>query len=106
MLSVVLQLTLPIVPISLMWNDLGRELYISLDYREQLRRDVSLSTKNKLERILSKWMDSESRPVTWSTLVEALEAIECKDIASQVKDFLKTPEAIQSYGKYTDHTPC
>ena len=49
-------------------------------------------------------MQSGSRPVTWSTLVNALEAIECKDIARQVKDFLMSHEGILSYGKYTDHS--
>ena len=65
---------------------------------------VSLDNNDKLERILSKWIKSESRPVTWSTLVEALEDIGLKDIARQVNDFLKNSEAIESYGKYTDHT--
>ena len=76
-----------------------------MNYRDALYRDLlSLSNNDKLEIILNNWIETESRPVTWSTLVEALEDIGLKDIARQVKDFLKTPEAIESYGKYADHT--
>ena len=92
--------------ISSHWNDLGQELEVSYNYREQLRSEAYSSDEDKLEEILSKWIESESSLVTWSTLVEALEAIELRSTAREVKDFLKTPEAIKSYGKYTDHTPC
>ena len=92
-------------PISSCWNDLGEALEIPIGARVHLRRDASLSDDgDRLERILCKWMESGSRPVTWSTLVKELEYIGLKDIARQVEDFLRTPEAIKTYSKYTDHT--
>ena len=80
------------------WNDLGRTLQVSHNYRKQLRKEAS-SDKDKLEDMLEKWMETESVPVTWSSLIEALEAIELMDLVRAVKDFLKTPKAIRTYSK-------
>ena len=91
--------------ISSHWKDLAQKLNISFNYQKRLGEETSSDDK-KLENILSKWIESESSPVTWSTLVKALQDINCNQTAREVKEFLKTPEAIKSYGKYTDHTPC
>ena len=80
------------------WNDLGRRLDIAYNYREQVKKKAS-SDEDKLEDVLEKWMETESVPVTWSSLIEALEAIELMDLVRAVKEFLKTPKAIQSYLK-------
>ena len=79
------------------WNDLGRELELLPDFRRQLRNDVRSSDKDRLEEVLQKWIESASVPVTWSTLIEALEAIELKEVANRVKDFLKTSKAKKLY---------
>ena len=80
------------------WNDLGRRLGIAYNYREQLKKKAS-SDEDKLEDVLEKWMETESVPVTWSSLIEALEAIKLMNLVRAVKKFLKTPKAIQSYSK-------
>ena len=80
------------------WNDLGRRLGIAHNYRKQLKKEAS-SDQERLEDMLEKWMETESVPVTWSSLIEALEAIELMDLVRAVKEFLKTPKAIQSYSK-------
>ena len=80
------------------WNDLGRRLDIAHNYRKQLKKEAS-SDEDKLEDVLEKWMETESVPVTWSSLIEALEAIELMDLVRAVKEFLKTPKAIRSYSK-------
>ena len=90
--------------ISYQWNELGLALNISFDYLKLLRSDHHSSASHMMTAIITRWIESESSPVTWSTLVEALEAIGREDIARHVKDFLKTPKAIQIYSKYTDHT--
>ena len=90
-------------PISSRWNELGQALGISTGYREQLRRDGSLSDDDMLEKILTKWIELESRPLTWSTLVEALKTIGLKDTARQVIDFLCSLDGMLA-GEYTDHT--
>ena len=46
--------------------------------------------EDRLEDVLQRWIRSESVPVTWSSLVSALEAIDHKDVAREVKDFLRT----------------
>ena len=79
------------------WNDLGRELELLPDFRKQLRKDTTSSDEDRLEEVLQKWIESESVPVTWSTLIEALEAIELKEVANHVKDFLKTSKAKKLY---------
>ena len=80
------------------WNDLGRKLGIPHTYRKRLRNEAS-SDEDKLEDVLEKWLETESVPVTWSNLIEALEAIKLMDLVRAVKEFLKTPKAIQSYSK-------
>ena len=79
------------------WNDLGRELKLSLDFRNQLRNDIRLYDKDRLEMVLQKWIESSPVPVTWSTLIEALEAIELKIVANKVKEFLKNSKAKKLY---------
>ena len=69
------------------WNDLGRELELLPTFRKQLKKDTSSSDEDRLEEVLQKWIESASVPVTWSTLIEALEAIELKEVANRVKDF-------------------
>ena len=86
---------------SVHWNALGRELNVSYNFREELKIEVTLSDDARLEAILNNWIETESSPVTWSTLIKALEAIKLKETAKQVKDFLR---AIESNGKYTGHT--
>ena len=72
---------------SVRWNALGRELNVSYNFREDLKIDVTFSNDARLEAILNNWIETESSPVTWSTLVEALEELELKETAKQVKDF-------------------
>ena len=62
-------------------------------------RDPSIKDNDKLEEVLDKWIETESVPVTWSSLIEALEAIELRGLAREVKKFLKTPKAIQTYSQ-------
>ena len=75
------------------WNDLGRELELLPNFRKQLRNDSGLSDEDRLEDVLQKWIESANVPVTWSTFIRALEAIELKNVANQVKEFLKTSKA-------------
>ena len=80
------------------WNDIGRALNISHNYRKQLRNEVSCD-KDKLEDVLQKWIETESVPVTWSSLIQALKEVELRDVVQAIKQFLMTPEAIQSYSQ-------
>ena len=80
------------------WNDIGRALKVSFNHREQLKNEVS-PDNDKLESVLQKWIETESVPVTWSSLIQALEKVELRDVVRAIKEFLMTPEAIQSYSQ-------
>ena len=69
--------------ISASWNSVGMALKISMNDRDTLRRDSGLTATEKLEQILNKWIQSESMPVTWRTLI--------------VKDYLEKPENYKKY---------
>lgn len=84
---------------SVEWYNIARELNVSLNYRKQLMRDATMKDSDKLEEVLDKWIETESVPVTWSSLIEALEAIELRGLAREVKELLKTPKALQTYSQ-------
>ena len=77
------------------WNELGRKLNVSHDFRRTLRNDPKLSDEDRLEEILQKWIesDSEDAPATWSFLIEALKGIELRSVITDIEEFLKTPKA-------------
>ena len=85
------------------WNKLGRKLNVSHDFRRTLRNDPKLSDEDRLEEILQKWIesDSEDAPATWSFLIEVLVDIELRFVITDVEEFLKTPKAARSYGKFS-----
>ena len=85
------------------WSELGRELDISRNFRNTLRRDPKLSDNDRLEEILEKWIesDSEDAPATWSCLIEALKGIELRSVITDVEMFLKAPKAAKSYRKFS-----
>ena len=78
------------------WNDLGRMLKVSYDYREHLHMRI-MSEEDKLEAVLHKWIESECSPVTWSNLIHALENIQLMDVARDVKKFLNIPDSDESH---------
>ena len=71
--------------VSASWCELGRELSISSNRRIHLKQDTSLSNDTRLEMVLEFWINGETEPVTWQTLVEALEGIGQKGLANKVK---------------------
>ena len=81
------------------WDKLGRKLEIPLKFRKSLRTTDS-PVEEKLEEVLNEWIESKRIPVTWSKFIEALEEIEMNDVAANIKDFLKTPNAIKTYGTF------
>ena len=75
-------------PHSIHWNALGRELKVDFNFREQ-EQQKSKGNDDRLEAVLNKWIESVSVPVTWSSLINALQAIKLADVANDVKDFLR-----------------
>ena len=81
------------------WNEIGRELGISHNYREELRMRNDLSNRDRLEMVLIKWKESQRSDVSWNKIIDMLEDLELNNVASKVTQYLLTDEdAIQMYG--------
>ena len=78
--------------ISASWYELARELDISTNYRDSLKQDGGLSDDTRLEKILEKWITSETKPVTWEVIINALESLERIDLVKKIKMYLTKPQ--------------
>ena len=75
---------------SLEWDSIGRELGISFDFREQLRKEgATCTTENKLERVIAKWIESRCSEVSWQKIKEVLRELKFIDTLQEVSSFLK-----------------
>ena len=83
-------------PHSYKWDDIGRALRVTYIYRRELERE-KISDDSRLEKVLDKWIETESVPVTWDRLIEGLEEIELRDVIRSVKEFLKTDRTFATY---------
>ncbi len=90
-------------PNSYKWDDIGRALRVSYSYRREVERE-RISDVTRLERVLAKWKESKSVPVTWDKLIEGLDEIELRNVISSVKEFLKTDKALATYSSLADWT--
>ena len=77
---------------SAMWDDIGRWLDVSYNKRQGWRLDASLSNEARLEAVINEWLVSESVPVTWEELINALDLNEMKDKAKQIRASLEKKE--------------
>ena len=59
---------------------------------------MSISNNVRLERVLNKWIETESVPVTWDRLIEGLEEIQLRNVIRRVKEFLKTDQELATSG--------
>ena len=91
--------------ISASWFDVGEELGISLNDRQTLMRDVSLSNNNRLESVLVIWVQQEKKDVKWVVILEALKALQRKDLVRKVIKFLEEPETYSKYNVMDDFSP-
>ncbi len=90
--------------ISVDWNDIGRELKVNWNYREELRKEAGLTNAYKLESVLQKWAQSECSVVNWDTIMQVLERLQRREVLRSVKDYLLTnSEAVQKYA-WTEKT--
>ena len=87
------------------WFDIGSKLHVSLNVREGLRKDVSLSDDAKLEKILNEWIKFETVDVTWENILKALQAQRRNDIVRETLMYLKRPDIYSKYIKKDDFTP-
>ena len=73
------------------WEEIGIELGVGVDYRDQLR-EIKSSDCSKLDRVLRKWAESECSPVTWGTVVGVASVLE---LTESVAQFLNRPDVIE-----------
>ena len=84
---------------SISWNEFGRELGVSVEFRDELRKNISLSNDDRLEKVLCKWSESECSEVSWDRIIKVLKELDYNSMAKDVKDYLlHNPEAVSKYG--------
>ena len=76
---------------------MGIHLNIPQNDREVLERDISLSHNSKLERIINKWIHSETTDVTWRVIITSLKALDRKDLIKEVIRYLENPATYEKY---------
>ena len=92
--------------ISASWYELGRELNVSENDRAIFKRDPSLSCEDRLESVLSKWIEKETKDVKWRVALQALNALDRKDLIKKVINYLENPEIYKKYILLDDFSPC
>ena len=92
--------------ISASWNQLGGELEIPLNDRKSLQGDARQTVEDKLEFVLSKWIQNETKEVKWKVILKALEVLKRKDLKKKVIEYLETPEIYTKYFSMKDFYPC
>ena len=71
------------------WNSIGRVLKVSFQFREELRLEgIQSSFENKLERVLHKWVESESSEISWNTIISMLKELKLEETANKVEKYL------------------
>ena len=92
--------------ISALWHELGSKLCVPLNYRKTLRNDRTLSDNDRLEYVLNNWIGNETKEVKWKVIVDALKALERKDLVKNVIMYLEKPETYRKYISMRDFFPC
>ena len=78
---------------------------VSLNDRDTLRRDVSLSDNSRLEKVLAIWVQQEKKEVKWVVVLDALKALQRNDLIRKVIRFLEEPETYSKYSAMDDFSP-
>ena len=71
------------------WYDFGLALRVSSDCLDGLLRSPD-TPSTKLSNVIRNWMVSQSSPVTWKTLISAIEGhiVNNKRKANEIRDYL------------------
>lgn len=78
------------------WCAIGRELEVSINKRKEIRRNLQ-SDDDKLEEVLSIWLEESKHGATWRELIVALENISLTKTANAVKEYLRSAKAKEDY---------
>ena len=80
------------------WDDIGLQLDVPFDVREEWHKDGSLTNKQRLQRVINRWLVSEcNSAVTWIGLINILKQSDYTATAKKIESFLKTEYAQEHY---------
>ena len=79
-----------LAPLVHKWYDIGNALQIDESLLRSLHEETNLSNDIKLSVVLQRWMDIESVPVTWETIIEVVESpsFNNKRLGQEIRNFL------------------
>ena len=81
------------------WEKFARELGVDLNYRNMLKRNITLTDDDRLEMALDKWKESSEERVSWKKVLDMLKELELHDMHQKVMDFLQRDDIILKYRK-------
>lgn len=74
------------------WKELAMEMGFEYSDIEIVDMQTKTDPKNAVYEILGRWLEgtvaTDTRPLTWSTLVECLSNIECQSLADELSQIL------------------
>ena len=75
--------------ISAKWEEIGLAFKVPPNKLDGLQSDHS-SVTGKLSKVITLWMESKSLPVSWETLISAIEGpiVNNKQKAKEIRDYL------------------
>ena len=78
-------------------EDFARELRVKENDRPQ-----NLNHEDNLEKVLTKWIQSETSEVTWKYILNVLKSLEYIDLLKIVQMYLRKEDVIKKYCKTDD----
>ena len=85
------------------WEEFARELKIDDNYRKQLRPLIITSTDDDiLDKVLARWIQSESSEVTWRCILNVLKELKYIDLLKIAQMYLRKEDVIKRYCKKHD----
>ena len=82
---------------SAQWDYIGRQLDVPLNFRDELHTNSSLSSEQRLERVINHWLEKDCQnSVTWAGFIENLEELNYTALAEKVMKFLQKKLKVKS----------
>lgn len=89
--------------LSSMWKDIGAELGVPKDVLDGLRgKGEARSDSEKLEDVLSDWIDSQCSDVTWQKIIDVLKKLRKNKQAGKMTAYLQEDKVKEKYRKKDD----
>ena len=76
------------------WDQVAITLHFETNEIEGIERDCQCQTNDASRKMIMKWLDgggSLRKPITWATLIEALEEAGLSEVAKDIVSILQEP---------------